>query len=72
MSQKVPLPANEALQKFCSSEVFFKVHELKSSLVARDTEAAKVRRVVSLKNAEFNFLINSFFQYIGFSIPFDK
>jgi len=28
--------------------------------------------VVSLKNAEFNFLINYFFQYIGFSIPFDK
>ena len=72
MSQKVPLPANEALQKFCSSGFFFKVHELKSSLTAKDTEAAKVRRVVSLKNAEFNFLINYFFQYIGFSIPFDK
>jgi hypothetical protein len=72
MSQKVPLPANEALQKFCSSGFFFKAHELKSSLAAKDTEAAKVRRVVSLKNAEFNFLINYFFQYIGFSIPFDK
>ena len=72
MSQKVPLPANEALQKFCSSGDFFKVHELKSSLTAKDTEAAKVRRVVSLKNAKFNVLSNYFFQYIGFSIPFDK
>jgi len=56
MSQKVPLPANEALQKFCSSEVFFKAQEFKSSLAVRDTEAEKVRRVMSLKNAEFNFL----------------
>ena len=55
MSQKVPLPANEALQKFCSSEDFFKVHELKSSLTAEDTEAAKVRTAINLKNAEFNF-----------------
>ena len=55
MSQKVPLPANEALQKFCSSEVFFKVHELKSSLTAKDTEAAKVRAVINLSNALFNF-----------------
>jgi hypothetical protein len=55
MSQKVPLPAHEALQKFCSSEVFFKVHELKSSLTAKDTEAAKVRAVINLSNALFNF-----------------
>ncbi len=55
MSQKVPLPANEALQKFCSSEVFFKVHELKSSLTAKDTEAAKVRAVINLRNVLFNF-----------------
>ena len=55
MSQKVPLPANEALQKFCSSADFFKVHELKSSLTAKDTEAAKVRTAINLKNAEFNF-----------------
>ena len=55
MSQKVPLPANEALQKFCSSGDFFKVHELKSSLTAKDTEAAKVRTAINLKNTEFNF-----------------
>ena len=55
MSQKVPLPANEALQKFCSSEDFFKVHELRSSLTAKDAETAKVMTAVNLKNAEFNF-----------------
>jgi hypothetical protein len=55
MSQKVPLPAKEALQKFCSSEVFFKVHELKSSHKPKEVEAAKVNAAMNLKKALFNF-----------------
>jgi hypothetical protein len=47
MSQKVALPAKEALQKFISSATFFKAHELKSSPQA--TEDDNINKVALMK-----------------------
>jgi hypothetical protein len=59
MSQNVPLPAKEALQKFCSSGIFFKVQELISSL---RTNVDEVTTLVAMMN---------FIKTLGIFLPLD-
>lgn len=72
MSQNVPLPAKEALQKFISSGVFFKVQELISSLITNDDEVTTVTALMNFKNSfVVIFSLVSIFLHVVFFILTD-